>query len=94
MNEALKAGFPLFRDEHTLRYAVDLLCGKYGKVKSLRIFPVTMDTWTGALHCLCLLQLNPPQAETALRSKQKVSTVGASLAFVADVDKEWSGPRA
>jgi hypothetical protein len=94
MNEALKAGFPLFRDEEALRNAVDVLCAKYGKVKSLRIFPATLDTWTAKLHCLCLLQLDPAQAQFALQSKHKVSTVGAALAFVADVDKEWNGPRA
>lgn len=94
MNEALKASFPLFRDEETLRHAVDLLCAKCGKVRSLRIFPATFDTWAGTLHCLCLLQLDSAQAQVALQSKRKVSTVGTTLAFVADVDKEWNGPRA
>jgi hypothetical protein len=94
MNEALKAGFPLFRDEETLRNAVDVLCARYGKVKSLRIFPATLDTWTGTLHCLCLLQLDPAQAQLTLQSKRKLSTVGTALAFVADVDTDWNGPRA
>jgi hypothetical protein len=92
MNNALKTGFPLFQDEENLRYAIDLVCAKYGKVKSLRIFPATRDNFSGGRLCLCFLELNPPEAQAALRSDLKVSQVGDSLAFVADVDEKWNGP--
>lgn len=91
MNNALKSGFPLFQDEETLRYAIDLLCAKYGKVKSLRIFPASRDSREGGRQCLCLLQLDPPKAQAALRLELKVSAISHELAFVADVDENWTG---
>jgi hypothetical protein len=92
MNNALRNGFPPFKDEESLRYAIDLVCAKYGKVKVLRIFPATMDSRGGGHQCLCLLQLDPPKAQAALRLELKVSTFSHELAFVADVDEKWSGP--
>lgn len=38
-----------------------------------------------------MLQLDPPQAQAALRLELKVSTFGIELAFVADVDDLWNG---
>ena len=92
MNNALKYGFSPFQDEETLRYAIDLVCAKYGKVKSLRIFPASSDSREGGRQCLCLLQLDPPKAQAALRLDLKVSTISRELAFVADVDENWTGP--
>lgn len=96
MNNALKNGFSLFQDEETLRYAIDLVCAKYGKVKSLRIFPATWDSRGRCRHCLCVLQLDPPKAQAALTLElmvsTNVSTNAADLAFVADVDEQWHGP--
>ncbi len=92
MNNALKNDFPLFQDEETLRYAIDLVCAEYGKVKSLRIFPATRDSRGGGRQCVCLLQLDPPKAQAALRLELKVSTISHELAFVADVDEKWNGP--
>jgi hypothetical protein len=92
MNNALKHGFSPFRDEETLRYAVDIICAKHGKVKSLRIFPASRDPHGAGRHCLCLLQLDPPEAHAALRSRLRVSIFGDELAFVADVDENWTGP--
>lgn len=92
MNNALRHGFSLFLDEESLRYAIDMVCAKYGKVKSLRIFPASWDSHGGGHHCLCLLQLDTPQAQAALRLELKVSTNAADLAFVADVHEEWTGP--
>ena len=91
MNHALKNGFSPFQDEESLRYAIDVVCAKYGKVKSLRIFPASRDTQGGGRNCLCMLQLDPPQAQAALRLELKVSTFGIELAFVADVDDLWNG---
>ena len=92
MNNALKHGFSPFQDETILRYAIDLVCAKYGKVKSLRIFPASRDSrGGGGRQCLCLLQLDPPKAQAALRLELKVSTVSHELAFVADVDDKWTG---
>jgi hypothetical protein len=92
MNSALKTGFPLFQDEETLRYAVDIVCAKYGKVKSLRILPATRDNFSGGRLCLCFLKLDRPEAQATLRSELKVSQVGDTLAFVADVHEKWNGP--
>lgn len=91
MNHALKNGYPPFQDEESLRYAIDLVCAKYGKVKSLRIFPASRDSRGEGRNCLCMLQLDPPQAQAALRTELKVSTIGVELAFVADVDRIWTG---
>ena len=91
MNNALKNGFSLFQDEETLRYAIDLVCAKYGKVKSLRVFPATWDSHGGGRHCLCLLQLDAPKAQAALRLELKLSVIVSDLAFVVDVDKKWNG---
>ncbi len=96
MNNALKDGFSLFQDEETLRYAIDLVCAKYGKVKSLRIFPATGNSRGGGRHCLCMLQLHDPKAQAALTLElmvcTNVSINAADLAFVADVDEKWNGP--
>jgi hypothetical protein len=93
MNDALKIGFPLFLDERSLRLATESLCAKFGKVRSLEIFPVNRASLGGNRSCLCLLQLDPPEAQNALRLELKVSTFGNDLAFVADVDEEWTGRR-
>ena len=92
MNNALKHGFSPFQDEETLRYAVDLVCAKYGKVKTLQIFPADRDTQGGGRQCLCLLQLDPPTAQAALRSELKVSIFVEGLAFITDVAESWTGP--
>ena len=91
MNHALKNGFPLFRDEQSLRLATESVCAKFGKVKSLEIFPANRDSRGGGRNCLCLLQLEQPAAQAALRLELKVSTFGSDLAFVADVHEKWTG---
>ena len=95
MNSTLKHDFSLFQNEESLRYAIELVCATYakGKVKSLRIFPASRDPQTGGRQCLCLLQLDPPKAQAALRLQLKVSTHASDLAFLADVDEKWSAPR-
>jgi len=92
MNNALKQGFPPFQDEETLRHAVDLVCAKYGKVKTLQIFPADRLTQGGGRQCLCLLQLDPPTALAALTSELEVSIFVEGLAFIADVAESWTGP--
>ena len=92
MYNALKRGFPLFQDEEALWYAIALVCAKFGKLKSLRIFPAARDGRDGGRQCLCLLQLDPPKAQTELRSELKVSILDNDLAFVADVNEKWNGP--
>jgi hypothetical protein len=92
MNNALKTGFPLFHDEESLRCAINLVCAKYGTVKSLRIFPATTDNFSENRLCLCFLELEPPEAHAALRSELKVCPIETSLAFVADVHGKWNGP--
>ena len=92
MNQALENGFQPFQDEETLRYAIDMICAKYGKVKSLQIFPASHDSRGGGRQCLCVLQLDSPEAQAALRLELNVSKYGSDLAFVADVDEKWTGP--
>lgn len=92
MNDSLKNNFPPFQDEESLRYAIDSLCAKYGKVKALRIFPASRDARGEGRQCLCILQLDPPKAQAALRLELKVSTISHELAFVANVDEKWNGP--
>lgn len=92
MNNALKNGFPPFPNEQSLRSATEFVCAEYGRVKSLRIFPVSLDHRAGCPVCLCLLQLEPKAAQSALRLELKLSTFGSDLAFIADVDKNWVGP--
>ena len=91
MNNALKNGYPLFLDEQSLRLATESVCARFGKVKSLEIFPANRDSREGGRNCLCLLQLDPPAAQAALRLELKVSTFGDELAFVADVHEKWTG---
>jgi hypothetical protein len=91
MNDALKNGFPLFMDEHSLRLATESVCAKFGKVKSLDIFPASRDSPGGGRHCLCLLQLESPAAQVALQFELKVSTFASDLAFVANVHEKWTG---
>ena len=93
MNQALKNAFRPFQDEETLRYAVDMVCAKYGKVKSLQVLPANRDSRGGGRQCLCLLQLESARAQAALRLELKVSTHGNDVAFLADVDEKWTGPR-
>ncbi len=95
MNNTLKHDFSLFQNEESLRYAIELVCAKYakGKITSLRIFPASRDPRTGGRQCICLLQLDPPKAQAALRLQLKVSVDASDLAFLADVDEKWSGPR-
>lgn len=92
MNRALKNGFPPFQDEQSLRDAIASVCAKYGKVKSLRIFPAGKDKQGSGRNCLCMLQLDPAQGQAALRLDFKVSTFGSDIAFVADVGDTWLGP--
>lgn len=92
MNQALKNGFQPFQDEESLRYAVDLVCAKYGKVKSLQIYPASRDSRGGGRQCLCMMQLDSPQAQAALRLELEVSISRNELAFFADVNEKWTGP--
>ena len=91
MNGALKNGFPPFMDERSLRLATESVCAKFGKVKSLDIFPASRDSRGGGRNCVCLLQLDSPAAQAALQLELKISTFGGDLAFVADVHEKWTG---
>jgi hypothetical protein len=91
MNDSLKNSFPLFLDEQSLRLATESVCAKFGKVKSLQIFPAKRDRLGTGRHCLCVLQLDPPAAQTTLQLELKVSTFGSDLAFVADLHEKWTG---
>ena len=90
MNDALKKDFPPFTDEQSLRSAIETVCAKFGSVKSLRILPATMGE---GLQCACLLRLDSPAAELALKSSLHVGEFHPDIAFMADVDKAWTGQR-
>lgn len=91
MNNALKNGFPPFRDEQSLRSAVESVCARFGRVASLKIQAATRAEGAG-LHCACFLRLDPPAAAATLKSKLDVICFGSDIAFFADVDEHWTGP--
>ena len=90
MNNALKTGFPPFTDEQGLRSAIASVCAKFGSVKSLRILPATREE---GLQCACLLRLDSPAAELALKSSLFVGEFHPDIVFMADVDEAWTGQR-
>ncbi len=88
MNNALRTSFPLFKNEQELRSAVDAICAKYGKVKSLQILPASRGL---ELHCACVLELESQVAENEFRSKYRVLKIAGGLYFFADVSDVWTG---
>ena len=95
MNNALTEGFPPFKNEKALELAIASVCAKFGKVKSLRILPAKRDSQRGAgnrYQCLCLLQLDSPQANHKLSLAYKTSNFANDLIFSVDVNEKWNGP--
>jgi len=90
MNSALKTGFPPFTDERSLSSAIASVCARFGSLKSLRILPATRDE---GLLCACLLRLDSPAAELALKSNLFVGEFHPDIVFMADVDEAWIGRR-
>jgi hypothetical protein len=89
LNNALKNRFPPFRDERSLKLAIESVCAEFGKVTSLRILPANRSV---GLQCSCFLQLDSAAAEDALRSNFELIDFGTDLLFFVDVDEEWTGP--
>ena len=90
MTEALGDGCGLFLNEQSLRAAILSVCTKFGRVKDLEILPAKFGP---DLQCACFLRLDPAAAHIALRSTLNVVEIDAKLAFFADVDEGWTGPR-
>jgi hypothetical protein len=88
MHNVLKSRFPPFRDERSLRSAIESVCAEFGKVASLTILPA--DRAVG-LQCTCILRLDTSEAETQLRSEFSVIDFGTDLLFFVEVDEEWTG---
>jgi len=88
MDNALKSRFPPFRDERSLRSAIESVCAEFGTVASLIILPA--DRAVG-LQCTCLLRLDNSEAENRLRSKFSLIDFGTDLLFFVEVDEEWTG---
>lgn len=89
MNKALKNYFPPFRNEQSLRSAIESICAKYGKVTHLHILLVK----TGEVRqCSCFLRLDSAAAEAALRSRHDVIEFAGDLHFFVDVDEQWTLP--
>jgi len=87
------SGFPRCCDEHSLRATIHSICAEFGRVKSLKILPATRAPESG-LHCVCFLQFDSPEAGVKLASKFDVVNFGTEIAFFADVDATWTGPKA
>jgi hypothetical protein len=90
MNDALKKNFPPFTDEQSLRSAIETVCAKFGSVKSLRILPATRGE---GLQCACLLRLDSPAAQLAVKSSLYVGEFHPDIVFLADVGENWTGQR-
>jgi len=90
MTNALKNGFLPFLNEQGLRSAIESVCAEFGDVKYLEILPAKLGP---NLQCACFLRLDSAAAHVALRSKLNVIEFDANLAFFADVDERWTGPR-
>jgi hypothetical protein len=89
MQNALRNRFPPFRDERSLRAAIESVCGEFGELASLTILPAEKATHR---QCTCLLRLNCSVAEAALRSKLDVADFGGDMLFFVEVADEWTGP--
>lgn len=92
MNHALKDRLLPFQSEESLRCAIDSVCAKYGKVKTLQIVPDDRVAHRRAGQCLCLLHLDPPTALAALRSELGGCIFVEGLAFFVEVAENWTGP--
>lgn len=79
----------MFRDERSLRSAVESVCGEFGKVASLVILPADRAV---NRQCTCLLRLDSSVAEAALRAKLDVVDFGTDMLFFAEVADDWAGP--
>ena len=90
MNDALKKSYPPFTDEQGLRSAIESVCARFGGVKFLRILAATREE---RLQCACLLRLDSPAAELALKSSLHVGRFHPDIVFMADVDEAWTGQR-
>jgi hypothetical protein len=90
MTEALRNGFTPFLNEQSLRSAIVSVCAKFGSVTHLEILPAKFGP---DLQCACFLRLDSAAAQIALRSKFNVLEIDGKLAFFADVDERWTGPR-
>ena len=89
MRNALNARFPPFKSEEQLRSAIESICAKFGAMRNLRILPASRESPEDRPRCLCFLELESLEAESALRLELEVEQYGTNLAFVADVDDEY-----
>lgn len=90
LNNALKNGRPPFRNEQSLRSAIESICAEFGSVTFLEILPAKLGP---DLQCACFLRLESVAAQNRLRSKHNLVEIDAKVAFLADVDESWTGPR-
>lgn len=88
MNQLLKSRFPLFKDEVSLRAAIESVCAEFGTVTHLRVLPARDKD---GLRCACLMRLDCAAAEARLKAKLHVFDLGSEIAFFADVDDAWTG---
>ena len=89
MNKVLRNRFPLFRDEASLRAAIESVCAEFGTVAQLTILRVQPRSES---RCACFLRLDSEAAEQKLKGVLAIERYADELAFLADVHPDWGGP--
>lgn len=85
INNALRT--PIL-SEKELTAAIESICGKYGEIAYLQIFP---GQALPHKQCVCLIRMQSAVAEDNLTTHYKFSRIGAELAFVINVDDNYVG---
>lgn len=89
MNKTLRSRFPPFRDEKSLRAAIESVCAEFGQVTKLRLLRASSRSMP---KCACFLQLDSVVAQARLTLHLQVHRFGDDIAFIVDVDRAWTGP--
>ncbi len=91
MRNALKHSFPPFRNEQSLRLAIESVCAKYGGIKSLRI--LLPDTGPdNRRRCTCFLRLDTEEAQARMMKELDGFNFGEVFAFFVGVDESCTTP--
>ena len=91
VEDALRNDFSLFKDEVSLRSAIESVCAEFGKVITLSIALAPKVRQEQDRRCCCILRLDTDAAEDALMRTLKVFHIDIGLAFLANMDKQWGG---
>ena len=91
MNKTLRSRFPLFRNEASLRVAIEEICAEFGKVSHLTV--LRSDSVQSSPQCVCFLRLESPTAESKLKNTLNVFEFGGDITFLANNDEQWTSSR-